>query len=208
MPSARPPKLVIGLTGGIGSGKSEVGRRFSRLGIFVIDADDVARQVVEPGESALTEITEHFGPRVITSDGTLDRRKLRDIVFADPQAREWLEKLLHPKINTRIQHQMTQAESPYAVLVSPLLLETGQDRLVDRVLVVDTPEAEQIARVACRDGVESRQIEAIMARQMPRQERLARAQDVIRNDKGLDNLQSRVLQLDQFYRSLAEQTPK
>ncbi|MDQ2077728.1 dephospho-CoA kinase [Marinimicrobium sp. ABcell2] len=206
MSLAGRPKLLVGLTGGIGSGKSEVGRRFRALGITVVDADDVAREVVELGEPALADISAHFGPLVLTPSGALDRRKLRDIVFADPPAREWLEKLLHPLINTRIQQHLAQAESPYAVLVSPLLLETGQDQLVDRVLVVDAPEAEQVARVTRRDGVEELQIEAIMARQMPRQERLARAQDVIRNHQGLDDLQPQIQQLDQVYRSLAGQS--
>ncbi len=198
------PALLVGLTGGIGSGKSEVGRLFEELGIRVVDADQVAREVVEPGQPALARIVEHFGPEVLVSDQTLNRRRLRDIVFAQPSEREWLEALLHPLINTEIQSQLAEAASPYALLMSPLLLETGQDEWVDRVLVVDAPEAVQLARVSRRDGVAEEQIEAIMTRQMGRDERLARADDVIENHQGLEHLPPLVHKLDTLYRTLAK----
>src|SRR5690554_6427896 len=162
MATASVPALFVGLTGGIGSGKSEVGRRFQELGVTVVDADEVAREVVEPGQPALAQVVGHFGPGILSSDHTLNRRKLREIVFAQPGEREWLEALLHPLINAEIQNQLAQATSPYALLMSPLLLETGQDEWMDRVLVVDAPEAEQLARVSRRDGVDGGQSEAMM----------------------------------------------
>lgn len=204
MTTASRPSLLVGLTGGIGSGKSAVGRLFEELGVSVVDADQVGRQVVEPGQPALARIAEHFGPGVLSADQTLDRSKLRDIVFAQPDKRKWLEALLHPLINIEIQRQLAQAVGPYALLMSPLLLETGQDEWMDRVLVVDTPEAEQVARVSRRDGVDDEQIEAIMTRQMPRQKRLARADDVIENHLELGHLQPQVQKLDALYRSLAQ----
>lgn len=206
MVTASRPALFVGLTGGIGSGKSEVGRRFQELGVTVVDADEVAREVVEPGQPALAQVVGHFGPGILSSDHTLNRRKLREIVFAQPGEREWLEALLHPLINAEIQNQLAQATSPYALLMSPLLLETGQDEWMDRVLVVDAPEAEQLARVSRRDGVDGGQIEAIMTRQMARQERLARADDVIENHLGLDDLLPQVHKLDELYRALAERS--
>jgi len=206
MATASVPALFVGLTGGIGSGKSEVGRRFQELGVTVVDADEVAREVVEPGQPALAQVVGHFGPGILSSDHTLNRRKLREIVFAQPGEREWLEALLHPLINAEIQNQLAQATSPYALLMSPLLLETGQDEWMDRVLVVDAPEAEQLARVSRRDGVDGGQIEAIMTRQMARQERLARADDVIENHLGLDDLLPQVHKLDELYRALAERS--
>src|SRR5690625_1787922 len=160
------PALLVGLTGGIGSGKSEVGRLFEELGIRVVDADQVAREVVEPGQPALARIVEHCVPEVLSSDQNLSRRRLRDIVFAKTGEREWLEALLHPLINAEIQNQLTQAAGPYALLMSPLLLETGQDEWVDRVLVVDAPEAVELARVSRREGVGGEQVEASMTRLM------------------------------------------
>lgn len=204
MVTASRPALFVGLTGGIGSGKSEVGRLFAELGVRVVDADEVAREVVEPGRPALVQVVERFGPDVLSSDQTLDRRKLRDIVFAQPGEREWLEALLHPLINTEIRSQLAQAAGPYALLMSPLLLETKQDEWMDRVLVVDAPEAEQVARVSRRDGVADEQIAAIMTRQTRREERLARADDVIENHLALEHLQPQVRTLDELYRALAK----
>jgi len=197
------PPLVVGLTGGIGSGKSEVARRFQALGAAVVDADDVARQVVEPGTPALNRIAEHFGSRVFTPEGGLDRACLRGIIFTDPDEKQWLEALLHPIINQHIVQQLTAASSPYALLVSPLLLETGQDKMVHRVLVVDVSEANQLARAGTRDRVEPSQIEAIMASQMSRTERLERADDVIRNEGDLSELDGQVAELHKLYLELA-----
>jgi dephospho-CoA kinase len=195
--------LIIGVTGGIASGKSTVARAFAARGIPFVDADDVAREVVEPGEPALAEIAAHFGPRVLRDDGQLDRRALRAIIFAEPEERRWLESVTHPRIRARIQHHLArlQAEgAPYVLLVSPLLFESGQWRLADRTLVVDVPEALQITRTAARDDIDAAQARAIVAAQMPRSERLARADDVIDNSGKEGSMVEQVARLDRQYR--------
>lgn len=195
--------LVIGLTGGIGSGKSEVSRRFAALGVPVVDADEVAREVVQSGASALTAIADHFGKSVLTASGELDRARLREIIFSDPSAKLWLENLLHPLINSIIRSRLTHAAHAYVILASPLLLETQQHQLVDRVLVVDTDEALQLMRVSQRDSNNTAQIKAIMASQISRAERLARADDIIENSSDLSALDTAVQQLHQTYLSMA-----
>ncbi len=200
-----PANLIVGLTGGIGSGKSEVSRRFTALGIEVIDADEIAREVVIPGKPALTEITEHFGKHLLTPNGDLDRPRLREIIFKDPDEKRWLESLLHPQINALIRERLQAASSPYAILASPLLLETKQDQLVDRVLVVDASEEQQIARASRRDTNRVEQIKAIMATQSNREARLARADDVIDNDGELSALDAQLIELHQRYLHLAQQ---
>lgn len=196
--------LVIGITGGIGSGKTAVSDRFAGRGIVVVDADLASRVVVEPGRPALTAIREHFGDEVIAADGSLDRAALRSMVFADPAERRWLEQLLHPLIGEEIRSSLQAAASPYAVLASPLLFEAGQVNLVDRVLVVDVPEALQVARTAARDGNSEEQVRAIMAAQADRETRLAKADDVIVNDRGLEELDTAVGALHQSYLRLAQ----
>lgn len=200
----RKPPLVIGLTGGIGSGKSEVTRRFSNFGITIVDADEIAREVVAPGQTALTEIAVHFGGDILTGAGELDRSKLRDIIFTDLSAKQWLENLLHPLINQIIRTRLTQAQSAYVILASPLLLETQQHKLVDRILVIDTSEALQLARASQRDNTRTAQIKAIILSQMARADRLARADDVIHNLGDLSDLDVQVNQLHQHYLSLAQ----
>jgi dephospho-CoA kinase len=195
--------FVVGLTGGIGSGKSAVSERFQRLGIKVVDADIASREVVKPGQPALSAIAEHFGAELIQSDGSLDRARLRSLVFADPDERVWLERLLHPLINAWIARELESAESPYVVLVSPLLVETGQIRFAHRVLVIDVPEAVQIERTMARDSNDAAQVKAIIAAQASRESRLARADDVIRNDAGLDALDAAVAELHRRYLALA-----
>ena len=195
--------FVVGLTGGIGSGKSAVSERFQRLGIEVVDADIASREVVKPGQGALRAIAEHFGADVIQSDGSLDRARLRSLVFADPDERIWLERLLHPLINAWIARELENADSPYVLLVSPLLVETGQIRFAHRVLVVDVPEAVQIERTMARDSNDAAQVKAIIAAQASRESRLARADDIIRNDAGLDSLDAAVAELHQRYLELA-----
>lgn len=190
---------LVGLTGGIGSGKSAAAELFERRGIRVIDADNVAREVVEPGSAALEKIAAHFGPEILTTGGALDRPQLRDIIFTNPDAKKWLEALLHPLINQRIRDQLTSADSPYAILVSPLLLETAQHKLVDRVVVIDCPEQAQIARASARDGSDAEQIKAIMATQMDRQTRLAKADDILHNHGPLHTLEHQVDALHQRY---------
>ena len=197
--------MIIGVTGGIASGKSTVALAFAALGIPWVDADDVAREVVEPGEPALAEIAARFGEPVLHSDGRLNRRALREIVFAEPTERRWLEGVTHPRIRQRlIAHlERMQAEgAPYVLLVSPLLFESGQSQLVDRCLVIDVPESLQIARTASRDEVGEVQARAIIAAQMSRSERLARADDIIDNSRGEAELIAQVAELDRRYRQL------
>jgi dephospho-CoA kinase len=194
--------MIIGVTGGIGSGKSTVARLFGELGIGWVDADDVARDIVAPGEPALDAIIERFGPEVMHEDGTLHRAALRDIVFEDANQRVWLESITHPRIRERLVEHLTRlgAHSPYVLLVSPLLFESGQDALVDRTLVVDVSEAEQIARTLAQDHVSEQQVRAILAAQLPRDERCARADDIIDNSRGRDDTRRQVLALDRQYR--------
>lgn len=202
--------MIIGVTGGIASGKSTVARAFAALGIPWVDADDVAREIVEPGESALDEIAAHFGADVITTDGRLDRRALRTIVFADEAQRRRLEAITHPRIRERLIAHLTRLEArpaPYVLLVSPLLFESGQAALVDRCLVIDVPESVQIARTAARDDVDEAQARAIVAAQMSREARLARADDVLDNAAGEDALARQVADLDRHYRALADLPP-
>lgn len=188
---------VVGLTGGIGSGKSAVTRQLETLGIQVVDADIVAREVVEPGEPALARIAEHFGADVLTAQGQLDRRQLRSIVFADDKKRTWLENLLHPLIRDRILQQLEAAQSAYTVLASPLLLETDQHLLVNHIVVVDVEEDQQISRTASRDNSSEEQVKAILAAQMSRQERLNRADSVVDNRGELAALAEQVSTLHQ-----------
>ena len=187
--------FVVGITGGIGSGKSAVTSRLEAAGIVVVDADVVARQVVEPGRPALQAIAEHFGPDVIQPNGTLDRAALRKIVFENPAEREWLERLTHPKIREEIREQLAAAESPYVVLSSPLLLEAGQSSFTHYVVVVDVPEAVQITRTAARDNNDEALVRKIMAAQLPREERCARADEVIDNSGSLEALSTVVDEL-------------
>ncbi|MCV6589319.1 MAG: dephospho-CoA kinase [Marinobacterium sp.] len=190
---------VAGLTGGIGSGKSAVSRRLEAQGITVVDADIVAREVVEPGEPALEKIAQRFGDQVITTDGSLDRRQLREIVFGNEKQRTWLEDLLHPLIRDRILQQLEAADSAYTVLVSPLLLETDQHLLVNHVVVVDVEEDQQISRTANRDNSSPEQVRAILAAQMQRDERLKRADSVLDNRGDMDTL---MLQVDTLHQQL------
>jgi len=188
---------VIGLTGGIGSGKSTVARLFGELGVHWVDADDVAREVVEPGTPALAEIAEHFGDEILTSEGALDRAQLRTIVFQEPEERVWLEALLHPIIREELIRQLNPEnyQLPYVLLVSPLLLETDQHELVDRIIVIDVPKDVQLERTMARDTNSQEQVERIIAAQMSREDRLARADEVIDNDRPLDDVTRQVREL-------------
>lgn len=195
--------LIIGLTGGIGSGKTAASDHLAAKGVTVVDADLAARAVVAPGQPALAAIVERFGPRVLNADGTLDRRALRAIVFADDDARRDLEAITHPAIRDEIRRQLAASRSPYTVLVSPLLLETDQHELVDRVLLIDAPEATQRARTVARDAVAPEQVDAIMAAQLSREERRARADDIVVNDGELEHLHVLLDKLHQRYLKLA-----
>ena len=188
---------VVGLTGGIGSGKSTVARLFGDLGVHWVDADDVAREVVEPATPALAGIAEHFGQGILTPEGALDRAQLRAIVFQEPEERVWLESLLHPIIREELIRQLNPENYPlpYVLLVSPLLLETDQHELVDRIIVIDVPKAVQLERTMARDTNSREQVERIIAAQISREDRLARANDVIDNDRPLDDVSRQVREL-------------
>ncbi|GAB3093019.1 dephospho-CoA kinase [Pseudomaricurvus hydrocarbonicus] len=196
--------FVVGVTGGIGSGKTAVSDHFQRLGITVVDADLASRVVVETGRPALAEIAAHFGPEILQADGTLDRAQLRTAIFKDPSERQWLESLLHPLIRQEIASGLKNASSPYAILVSPLLVESGQSQLTQRVLVVDVPEELQLQRTVNRDNNPPEQVKAIMAAQASRQQRLNYADDVIVNDGSLMDLQEKVEALHQQYLTMAK----
>lgn len=193
---------ILGLTGGIGSGKSAVAQYFIDLGVHLVDADHAARWVVEPGRPALTRIAERFGSQVLQPDGGLDRSALRQLVFQDEAQRRWLEGLLHPLIFQEINQALARAESPYAILVSPLLVESGQHRMTQRVLVVDAPEHLQLQRSMVRDNSSEEQIRAILKAQSSREDRLRHADDVLINDRDLPWLKTEVERLHNFYLTL------
>ena len=192
---------VIGLTGGIGSGKSTVARMFGALGVHWVDADDVARQVVEPGTQALIAIADHFGESILQDNGELDRAALRQKVFEDPEQRRWLEGLLHPIIRQELIRQLSPEDYnlPYVILVSPLLLETNQHELVERIVVVDVPEETQINRTMTRDGNSREQVERILAAQMPRAARREKADAIINNAQPLERVEASVHALHQRF---------
>ena len=200
--------LIIGLTGGIGSGKSEASKRFAERGVLVVDADVVAREVVEPGKPALMQIAAHFGTDILDATGSLQRGKLREIIFSNSTEKQWLESLLHPIINAEIRRQLAGATSPYSILASPLLLETRQFELVDRILVIDASEQQQLERASKRDKNNEGQIKAIMETQLSRQERCARATDIIQNHGSIDEIDEQVEKLHQLYLELAQSTAK
>jgi dephospho-CoA kinase len=195
---------VVGLTGGIGSGKSTVSESFARLGIEVIDADQLAREAVATGSPALAEIASHFGQSIINSEGSLNRRALRAIVFADEAERRWLERLLHPIIGELLKQRLSRSESSYTILESPLLLETSQKDLVDRILVVDVSEDTQLQRAMLRDGSHEETIRGIIASQISRDERLAAADEVINNEGAVEEIDKRVSALHNKFLRLAK----
>lgn len=195
--------FIVGLTGGIGSGKTAVSDRFAALGVKVVDADVASRVVVEPGQPALKAIAAHFGEHIIGSDGGLDRAALRKIVFAQPEERTWLEQLTHPLINAYIKDELGSAESDYAMLAHPLLVETKQYHICNRVLAVDVPETLQIERTMARDGNDRNQVEAIIAAQATREQRLEVADDVLVNDQDLAHIDAEVSKLHKRYQQLA-----
>ncbi len=191
--------LRVGLTGGIGCGKSTVARLFAAHGVPVIDADELARRVVEPGAAGLAAIVEAFGPDVLDASGALDRGRLRERVFKDSDSHQRLEALLHPLIREAMELKAESTEAPYVLLVIPLLVEKGWGEMVDRVLVVDCPESEQVRRTLDRDGVSEQQVRAIMGHQVSRTERLAAADDVIANSGPPEALEAQIRQLHDRY---------
>jgi dephospho-CoA kinase len=198
-----PDPLVIGLTGGIGSGKSSCAALFHELGVPVIDADELAHALVAPGEPALADIITEFGPEYLAADGSLDRGKLRQRVFAEPASRRRLEAILHPLIRNNIKELVNSVQAPYCIVSIPLLLENGQTDLVDRILVIDIPEALQLSRTARRDGLAMDEIRPVLETQTDRSTRLAAADDVISNVGSLDELAAKVQALHQEYLSLS-----
>jgi len=185
-------QFVVGITGGIGSGKSAVTDYLETKGITVVDADKVARVVVEPGTSGLAAIAEHFGHDILLPDGTLNRAALRKVVFDNPEERKVLEGITHPRIREEIARQLSEAGSPYVVLASPLLLESGQSSFADYVVVVDVPESVQLSRTMTRDNNSKQLVKSIMAVQLDRETRLARADTSVSNEGTLEELHTRV----------------
>ncbi|HTX04825.1 MAG TPA: dephospho-CoA kinase [Steroidobacteraceae bacterium] len=200
---ANPRILHVALTGGIASGKSTVAKFFAALGVPIIDTDQVAREVVEPGQPPLERLVERFGPAILTSDGHLDRPKLREIVFSDPKARADLEALTHPAIGSAVQAWSAAAGGPYQILIIPLLVEKGLTSQVDRVLVVDCGEELQIRRLQARDGSTLEQARAILNAQTSRAARLKAAHDVVQNEGDLSAVRDQVSLLHARYLELA-----
>jgi dephospho-CoA kinase len=201
-------KYVVGISGGIGSGKTTVTDLFTKFGIEVIDADVIAREVVEPGSPALKTIIDKFGHSVLDSSGSLDRAKLRTLVFNDSDIKNWLNQLLHPAIRQLMLLQTQQAKSTYCLMSVPLLVENKLYEQLDRVVIVDVDEPTQLRRTLLRDKTNEQQIRAIMSAQATRQQRLAVADDVIDNNGKADDLDKQVAQLHQQYLQLAIQNTK
>lgn len=191
--------FIVGLTGGIGSGKSVVSTKFLSLHINVNDADIASRKIVEPGQPALVEIENHFGSDILTKEGFLNRGKLREVIFSDPKEKKWLESILHPKIREYLVQEIKGSSSPYSILVSPLLLETNQYQLCSRILLVDVPRGIQVKRTVLRDKVPESQVEKIILSQMDREERLEKADDVLLNTGTVLELEEQVLELHKKY---------
>lgn len=196
--------FILGITGGIGSGKSAATQWFESQGIHVVDADIVAREIVAPGQAALAAIQQTFGDWVLLADGSLDRRALREHIFQDPAARQQLEKITHPAIRQSIIQQLQQAQSPYVILVSPLLFESNQHQLVQHSLLIDVDEATQIQRASQRDGHSIEHIQQIIAAQMPRHQKQQLANDIVLNNGSLDALYQQLKVLHLAYLQRAE----
>jgi dephospho-CoA kinase len=194
--------MIIGLTGGIGSGKTSVSDCFAALGIDIVDADLASRVVVQKGKPCLFEIAQHFGEDILTNEAELDRAKLREIIFKSEDEKDWLESLLHPAIANQIKDELEASKSPYAILVSPLLLETNQKDLCSKVLVVDVSLETQVERTLKRDGVSEDQVRAIIKAQIARDDRLKLADEVILNDGSLEDLDLAVQVLHKKFLSL------
>ncbi|WP_034912279.1 dephospho-CoA kinase [Erwinia sp. 9145] len=199
-------RYTVALTGGIGSGKTTIANAFAARGVDVVDADVIARQVVEPGRPALNAIHEKFGPRILLKDGSLDRARLRKQIFTAPEDKAWLNALLHPLIQAETRRQLAMAQSVWCLWVVPLLVENNLQHLANRVLVVDVDRNTQLSRTMARDGVSRAQAEHILAAQASRETRLAAADDIINNGGSPDAVAAQVAVLDQRYRQLASAT--
>ncbi|MGB8146480.1 MAG: dephospho-CoA kinase [Chromatiaceae bacterium] len=203
IPSGRP-RLVVALTGGIGSGKTTVSQRLAQLGAAVIDTDLIAHALTAPGGAAMAAIATAFGPGAIAADGSLDRVAMRRMIFNDAHARHRLEAILHPLIRARMDEQLAQVQAPYAVLAIPLLFETGWTDVADRILVVDLPESLQVARVMARGDLSAEEVRPILASQARRETRLQGADDLIDNSGILEDLMARTADLHRRYLRLAQ----
>lgn len=196
--------LKIGLTGGIGSGKSSVATLFAKLGAEIVDTDEISHQLTQPGSPVLDSIRSRFGDSVFLPDGQLNRAKMRELVFSGTEAKRNLEAILHPLIRQEVVNRLAHPQSAYALIVVPLLLETpGYRELMDRILVVDCDEADQLTRTMARSGLGEAEVRAIMANQLQRKERLAHADDVLDNSKEENNLHQQVAKLHEKYLALA-----
>ncbi|WP_330924210.1 dephospho-CoA kinase [Candidatus Sororendozoicomonas aggregata] len=199
MASKQKRHFVVGVTGGIGSGKTAVTNYLASLGVTIVDADIAARAIVEPGQPALDNIASHYGAGILLENGNLNRRKLREIIFDNPAEKQWLEQLLHPEINALLRQQLADATSPYVVLVSPLLTETGQHTLCDHILVIDTPEHVQVDRTVARDSTTEEQALKIINSQIQREKRLSFADTIVDNSGSLSELHDT---LEQFHNDM------
>ena len=195
--------LRIGLTGGIGSGKTTVANHFATLGIHVIDADEIVHRISSPGHQAFNDITRYFGNDILNDDGTINRQKLSQRVFSDIAERKVLEGILHPAVRMVMQQEMKQSTSPYCILVIPLLVETGYTDLVDRVLVVTADREKRIAWVKQRNGLGTEQVESIMAVQASDEDRNKIADDILENNGPLDSLFQQIENLDRLYKEIS-----
>jgi len=199
-------RYTVALTGGIGSGKTTIANAFAARGVDIVDADVIARQVVEPGQPALAAIRAKFGENILHSDGTLNRTALRQRIFSSPTDKNWLNALLHPLIHAETRRQLGLTQSAWCLWVVPLLVENNLQHLANRVLVVDIDRDTQLTRTIARDGISREQAEHILAAQATREQRLAVADDIIYNGGSIDNVAARVALLDQRYRQLAGAT--
>ncbi|MFI3274691.1 dephospho-CoA kinase [Vibrio sp.] len=196
--------IIIGLSGGIASGKTTVANLFNeQFGIDIVDADIVAREVVALGSEGLNQITAHFGEGILLEDGTLNRAKLREVIFSDPTEKQWLNDLLHPMIRDKIDSDLSKVTSPYALLVAPLLVENQMQGMADRVLIVDVPAEVQIERTMSRDNVSREQVTSILKSQASREQRLAVADDVIKNHTKNQELLPQITDLHQKYLAIS-----
>ena len=195
---------VLGLTGGIGCGKTAVSNMLEQLGITIVDADIIARQVVKPKSDGLNAIVSKFGQSILLRDGTLNRSALRERIFTNSTDKEWLNNLLHPLIRNKIYNDLTAAKSPYVVLVAPLLFENGLDKLCNRTLLIDIPQSVQIERTASRDNVSVEQVKAIIAAQMSREDKQKKADDILNNDRAHNDVNHDLLTLHKRYLHMAQ----
>ena len=195
--------FIVGLTGGIGSGKSTAGKFFSALGVDVIDVDLISKNIVKVGSSFYFKIVEYFGAKSLLKNKSLDRSYIRHEIFKFPKKKVWLERLLHPPVNEQVLKALSCSSSPYIILESPLLLETQQYKLVDRILLVDLQERLQILRVKKRDGTRSDVVGSIIKSQMPREEKVRFANDIIKNDSSVEKLKSNIEELLKKYLTFA-----